>query len=336
MHPKHRAAATPFLFVLLTLAGVSITVCASDTINEGNVCLLVETTRFDVGMDVFGVVFLSESLLGVSDSARAAFWDLEAEEPSVEFTQAQLGRVIGLAPDRTLLALYTASRTLEIWTVAPLERVTHLCTVEDTEWPRAAFSADGRRLAVTNRWNDIEIWSLEEQARVHSCVGHRSNMFALAFSPDGQLLASGGGTSSRDDAGESFIGIWDVSTGDRLAWLSTEDLGDNHDLTFARDGSRLISAGQHRMLAWDTSTWERTYDSGPSYPGSYGIALSPDRSLLAIATDARRIRLVNVEEMRTVRDIYTGAEVIDVDFSVDGTKLAGSFVDGTIRIWEIP
>jgi WD40 repeat protein len=297
---------------------------------------LAEATRFDVGMHVFELVFLSDTRLAVADSERAAFWDLEAEEPLVEFSRSEIGRVIGMSPDRQLLAIYAPWQHLELWTVDPLERVTELCPVEDTEWPTAAFSANGCLLAVTNRWNDIEIWDLEERTRIHNCVGHHSNLFALTFSPDGRWLASGGGTSSRDDAGESFIGIWDVSTGDRLAWLPTEDLGDNHDLTFTHDDSRLISAGQRRMLAWDTSTWERTYDSGPSYPGSYGIALSPDGSLLAIATDARRIRLMNIEEMRSVRDIYTSAEVIDVDFSGDGTMLAASFVDGTVRIWEIP
>ena len=336
MHQENRTKTSPFPFALLTLAWASIAVCASDTIIEGNVRSLVETTRFNVGMHVFELVFLSDTRLAVADSKRATFWDLEAQEPSVEFTGAQLGLVIGIAPDRGLLAIYAPSRRLEIRTVDPLEKQIDLCVIEDSQWPKAVFSRDGCLLAVTNRWNEIEIWDLEERTRMHNCVGHHSNMFALAFSPDGQWLASGGGTSSRDDAGESFIGIWDVSTGDRLAWLPTEDLGDNHDLTFTLDGSRLISAGQRRMLAWDTSTWERVFDSGRSYPGSYGMSLSPDGSLLAIATDARRIRLVDIEEMHTVRDIFTGAEVIDVDFSPDGTKLAGSFTDGTVRIWEIP
>jgi len=335
-YPKHQAGTNPLIFVLLAVVVVSITACASDRITEDNVRDLVETTRFDVGMHVFGVVFLSDTRVAVADSERAAFWDLGAEEASVEFTRSEIGRAIGISPDRELLAIYAPTRRLEIWTVDPLEVQIDLCVIEDTQWPKAVFSRDGCLLAVTNRWNDIEIWDLEEQTRIHNCVGHHSNLFALAFSPDGRWLASGGGTSSRDDAGESFIGIWDVITGDRVAWLSTEDLGDNHDLTFSRDGSQLISAGQRRMLAWDTSTWERTYDSGPSYPGSYGIALSPNGSLLAIATDARRIRLLDVEEMCTVRDIYTGAELMDVDFSEDGTMLAGSFTDGTVGIWEIP
>jgi len=308
---------------------------ASETITTDNVGSLTEARRFDVGMRVFELVFLSDTLLSVADGERAAFWDLETGEPSVGFTRSEIGRVIGICPGRELLAIYAPSRRLEIWSVDPLERRIDLCAIEDTEWPRAAFSPDGRLLAVVNPWNDVEIWDLETRVRVHHCVGHHSNLFALVFSPDGQWLASGGGTSSRDDAGESFLGVWDVATGDRRAWLSTEDLGDNHDLTFTLDGSRLISAGNFRMLAWDTQTWERAYDSGPSYPGSYGISLSPDGSLLAIAADNRTLRIVKTDGLRILRELYVGVELMDVDFSPDGTRLAASLTDGMVRVWKV-
>ena len=309
---------------------------APRVITPENAASLAEASRVDVGMHVFELVFLSDTLLGVADSQRAAFWDLESGEPSVEFTRSGIGRIIGVSPNRELLAIYTPSYDLEIWTVDPLEKELGLCSIEDTEWPTAAFSANGRLLAVTNRWNDVELWDLQTRERRHIFADHHSNLFALAFSPDGQWLASGGGTSSRDDAGESFIGVWDVATGDRLAWLPTEDLGDNHDLTFALDGLRLISAGQRRMLAWRTATWEPVYNSGPSYPGSYGMSLSPDGTLLAIATDNWRLRIAETSDLRTVQDIYVGVELIDVAFSPDGTKLASSCTDGAVRIWQVP
>jgi WD40 repeat protein len=315
----------------------SIGAWASDKIAVGNVSSLTEVTRFGVGLSFFNVVFLSQDRIGVADTNHAAFWDLETQEPFLEFTGSQTGRVIGISPDRTLLALYAASGTLEIWTVDPFEKQINLCKIVRTDWPKAEFSPDQRLLAVTNRWNDIEIWDLDTEERLHNLTGHTSNMFSLAFSPDGQLLASGGGTSSRTDQGESFIGIWDVTTGEQVAKLPTADLGDNHDLTFTKDGTRLISAGNHRMLAWNTATWERVHDSGPAYPGSYGISLSPDGSLLAIATiDNRRLRIVRTDTLRPVRDIYVGAELVDVDFSLDGTKLAASCTDGTLRIWGRP
>jgi WD40 repeat protein len=324
------------LCVVLALGWMASVSDASEAITPDNLWSLAEAARLDVGMHVFELVFLSDTLLGVSDSERAAFWNLTSGELRVEFTRSEIGRVIGVCPNGDLLAIFTPSHRLEIWTIDPLEKRIEVCRIEDTESPRAAFSADGRLLAIVNRWNEVEIWDLETRARLHNCVGHHSNLFALAFSPDGRWLASGGGKSSRDDAGESFLGVWDVATGDRLAWLSTEDLGDNHDLTFTLDGSRLISAGNFRMLAWDTQTWERVYDSGPSYPGSYGISLSPDGSLLAIAADNRTVSIMETGGLRIVRQLYVGVELMDVAFSPGGTKLAASLTDGTVRIWMIP
>jgi len=305
-------------------------------ITPENAASLAEASRFDVGMHVFELAFLSDTLLGVVDSERAAFWDLQSGEPQVAFTCSEIGRVIGVSHHGEFLAIYAPSSRLQIWTIDPLEARIDLCAIEDTEWPRAAFSADGRLLAVVNRWNEVEIWDLETHVRLQNCVGHHSNLFALAFSPDSRWLASGGGRSSRDDAGESFLGVWDVVAGNRLAWLPTEDLGDNHDLAFTLDGSRLISAGNRRMLAWDTQTWNRVYDSGPSYPGSYGISLSPDGTLLAIATDNRKLRIVETGTMRIVRELNVGVELMDVAFSPDGTRLAASLTDGTVRIWQAP
>jgi len=319
-----------------TLAAVSLIGLASEPITAENAGSLVEASRIDVGLHVFELAFLSDAQLAVADSERTAFWDLESGTSYVEFTRYEIGRVIGISPGRSNLAVYTASRNAEIWTVDPLEKQFTLCSIEDTEWPRAAFSPNAQHLAITNRWSDVELWDLETRGRSHVFVGHHSNLFALAFSPDSRWLATGGGTSSRDDAGESTIGVWDVSSGDRRAWLPTEDLGDNHDLTFTLDGSRLISGGQLRMLAWDSSTWERSYDSGPSYPGSYGLTLSPDGMLLAVATDNRRLRIVDATTLHAVRDLYVGVELMDVAFSPDGKGLAASCTDGTVRIYRVP
>ena len=165
--------------------------------------------------------------------------------------------------------------------------------------------------------------------------GLRSNVFDLDFSPDGRLLAGGGGRSSQDDQGVSLVCVWDLTTGELVTSLPTADVGDNHAITFTGDGSHLVSAGIFRIVAWETEAWERTYDSGRSHPGSYGISIGPDGRLLALAADTRAILLVDLETMRRVRTMPISAHAMNVDFSPDGTKLAASCTDGTIRIWSI-
>ena len=129
------------------LCATSIIGFGSEPITADNVRSLVEASHLDVGMHVFKLAFLSDTRLAVADSARAAFWNLELEEPTVVLTQSEIGRVIGLSPDRQLLAIYAPSRDLEIWTVDPLEKQCTLCPIVDTEWPAAVFSPDGRLLA---------------------------------------------------------------------------------------------------------------------------------------------------------------------------------------------
>ncbi|MEC9373541.1 MAG: hypothetical protein VYC34_06845, partial [Planctomycetota bacterium] len=82
--------------------------------------------------------------------------------------------------------------------------------------------------------------------------GHQQDVFALAYSPDGDLLASAG----RDGT----IRIWSVESGVCLAMLPAHD-----DMIFALEfdpkGERLFSAGRdRRLIEWDLSYYDRHID----------------------------------------------------------------------------
>jgi WD40 repeat protein len=122
-----------------------------------------------------------------------------------------------------------------------------------------AYSPDGRFVATCGSDNDVKLWDPATGSLVRTLTGHTDDVSALAFSPDGSLLASGAG--GWDDPGESTIRIWRVSDGEHLDTL--EGHGDwVYALAFAPDGGALVSSGRtgssQKIKIWDLDTGEMT------------------------------------------------------------------------------
>src|SRR4029079_10047806 len=95
---------------------------------------------------------------------------------------------------------------------------------------------------------------------------------ALAVSPDGRLLASGG---SRVVGADNDVNLWEIATGRRVGAIKSDkrlptgfiNEGDPFPLEFSRDGARLLVGGQNGVLKiWNVADQrllsadkERTY-----------------------------------------------------------------------------
>jgi WD40 repeat protein len=131
---------------------------------------------------------------------------------------------------------------------------------------------------------------------------------ALAFSPDGSLLASGGYHEA-------------------LVW-SAADRSPSATGTASADTG--IARGTHELVRRIGNLAQRTH----------AIAFSADGSLVAIAagTPGRmgEVKLFNPDTGELVADLATFAdEVFDVEFSRDGAHLAACGADRTIRVYDV-
>jgi WD40 repeat protein len=198
------------------------------------------------------------------------------------------------SPDSRFLAV-AADKPLVIWDVQTGVPVVSLTGApgRDPYFSDLAFSPDGKRLAAIAHSYDsktkeetitVTAWEinpgalLQELPALRVPAASRVSNVAVAFSPDGKLLAACSGDGLR---------LWDTTTWKNVRTLSTPALSRVSSANFSSDGRWLAaSAAGGAVAIWQTPDWQlaRLVTSGFT-DGIAGFALSPDGRWLA-ATEA--------------------------------------------------
>ncbi|MCP2728856.1 NB-ARC domain-containing protein [Limnofasciculus baicalensis] len=191
----------------------------------------------------------------------------------------------------------------------------------------AAFNSDGKLLA-TGIDNEIWLWQVANSRQLLSYKGHLSWVHSVAFSPEGQILASG----SNDET----VRLWDVNTGQCLKTLRGHT-GCVQSVAFSPDGQILASGSNDQTVRlWDVKTGQCLKVLTGHTNHLLSVIFTPDGQTLISSGEDQTVRLWQVVMGECLRIIETHINwVLSVALSPDGGTLATGSDGKMVKFWDI-
>lgn len=175
------------------------------------------------------------------------------------------------------------------------------------------------------RWN-LETWQHYHAPRA-ATLEHPSLVRAIAFSPDGNLLLTGGS--------DGVARLWDPATGTRVGGDLGRD-GSTNAVAFSPTGKSFVTVDKSGTAQiWDLPLGKQS--TPPLRHGSsiLAVAFSPDgKFLITGGADGRGILWDAKHGDRAGLELHHDGAIEALAFAPDGKSILTGSTDGTARLWE--
>jgi len=265
-------------------------------------------------------------------------WDVEGDSEVRLPDDLMVIRGLAFTPNGKQIVTANTDGVVKVWDLAARRTVATVPANPLAVGYRAAFSRDGRLVAIGCEDGNIKIVKTDEPPEaVRTLEAHTNEIADLAFSANGERLASSGN--------DLIVKVWDVRTGQEVFSLDKIERRVN-GLAFSPDGHRLAMGsadGTVRIL-------DGTPLDGPVTAHDAGQALPPLEGHghvvvgLAYSPDSRWVVSASQDGTAKVWDAHSGREVVTfrghrlgltrVAWSHDGRWVASASWDGTVRVWD--
>lgn len=178
---------------------------------------------------------LSSIGIWIYDVRTGEILDLVTDGPFMKDTW----NIMVLSPNGRTLAVATDEALVRLWDM-PTGKVK--ATLQTDRVAAVVFSPDGTMLASGGEGRSLCLWDAHTGKLLHNIVKARGSVYGVAFSPNGQIVAS---------ASWQTVELWNTVTGEHIGTF-TGHPGWNKAVVFSPDGQTLASGNDYgNVILWD-------------------------------------------------------------------------------------
>jgi WD40 repeat protein/class 3 adenylate cyclase len=203
-----------------------------------------------------------------------------------------------------------------------------------------AISPDGKLFATVGDHGRVGVFDVRSRREVGAPMRATAPVSAVAFSPDGSMLAVATVATGRYGdptpvPTEQTVQLWDVATRRRLPVALGGRTASVRTVAFSPDGGLLATGGNdHFVVLHDPRTGATVGAPLSIDSGVYHLAFSPDSSRLAVATEGQNAFVFDVRTGLQAGSLDAGV-LPAVAFSPDGSRLVTSSLGtNTTIVWD--
>ncbi len=263
--------------------------------------------------------------LGVSAYGGLRLFDAETGEQRLPTPgHASLPRGVAFSPDGASLYSTAVDESLQAWdTVDAAQRYEQ----KTPQGEALAISPDGQLLALVSA-SDVTVRVLEAATGLEkmNLTGHTTGNHAVAFSPDGKHLATGGQ--------DPVIRIWDLAAKSELAQLEGP-LQHIMALAYGMEGRLYAGYRDGQIYVWEIAKKEPALILAGHASAISSLALHPSGQFLASGSTDDSVKVWDLRKAEVLQTLaIPTANVHDVAFSLDGQTLLATSTESSVRFWD--
>jgi len=192
------------------------------------------------------------------------------------------------------------------------------------------FSPDGRLLASANgnQPDGVSLWQTDSQQPLQPRFTGDGGLAAVAFSPDGTLLAAGGWSD--------YVSVWQVNSGHLLQRRKLTSGGLTSGIALTADWLAAASTDV-QLFALSQADAGPALRFKPAAGAARGIALDNRGQRLAVGSEGGNVQVWDLSQAEPFEERLDspGGYVDELTFSPDGSQLATGGYGQPVRVYNM-